>query len=107
MWDLTIECKVTNFHASLQNNYKMDYNNWFKGIGWIPTGSLDVEKAKKATQIASECKYRQHPATLEFTSIPDSLELVLAKNNAQILNKVSIIGQSCAWFPNSIFSDKT
>ncbi|XP_078260444.1 nebulin [Rhinoraja longicauda] len=69
------------------NNYKLDYNNWFKGMGWVPIGSLDVEKAKKATQIASEHKYRQHPATMEFTSIPDSLELVLAKNNAQILNK--------------------
>ncbi|XP_067892361.1 nebulin [Heterodontus francisci] len=69
------------------NNYKLDYNTWFKGIGWIPLGSLDVEKARKATDIASEKKYRQLPETLTFTSIPDSLEIVLAKSNAQIMNK--------------------
>ncbi|XP_048454774.1 nebulin [Rhincodon typus] len=69
------------------NNYKSDYNTWFKGLGWITLGSLDVEKAKKATDIASEKKYRQHPEKLAFTSIPDSLEMVLAKSNAQIMNK--------------------
>ncbi|XP_038645940.1 nebulin isoform X4 [Scyliorhinus canicula] len=69
------------------NNYKMDYNTWFKGLGWVPIGSLDVEKAKKATDIASDKKYRQPPEKLAFTSIPDSLEIVLAKSNAQMMNK--------------------
>ncbi|XP_078408689.1 nebulin isoform X2 [Cetorhinus maximus] len=69
------------------NNYKLDYNTCFKGLGWAPIGSLDVEQARKATDIASEKKYRQLPDTFSFTSIPDSLEIVLAKSNAQIMNK--------------------
>ncbi|XP_041057267.1 nebulin isoform X9 [Carcharodon carcharias] len=69
------------------NNYKLDYNTWFKGLGWAPIGSIDVEMARKATDIASEKKYRQPPDTFTFTSIPDSLDIVLAKSNAQIMNK--------------------
>lgn len=60
-----------------------------KGVGWIPFGSQEAEKNKKAMDIMSEKKYRQHPDTFHFTSIPDSMELVLAKNNAQIINQVN------------------
>lgn len=60
-----------------------------KGVGWIPFGSQEAEKNRKAMDILSEKKYRQHPDTFRFTSIPDSMELVLAKNNAQIINKVN------------------
>ena len=60
-----------------------------KGIGWVPIGSLEVVKAKRATEILSDNIYRQRPDTLKFTSITDSLEQVLAKNNAINMNKVS------------------
>ncbi|XP_074001751.1 nebulin [Numenius arquata] len=69
------------------NEYKQDYNEWFKGIGWSPAGSLDVEKSKKATEIASDRKYRQHPSLFPFTKQNDSMDMVLAKQNANIMNK--------------------
>uniref|UniRef100_A0A8C4VEB8 Nebulin n=1 Tax=Falco tinnunculus TaxID=100819 RepID=A0A8C4VEB8_FALTI len=69
------------------NEYKQDYNEWFKGIGWSPAGSLDVEKSKKATEIASDRKYRQHPSMFPFTKENDSMDMVLAKQNANVMNK--------------------
>ncbi|XP_068824230.1 nebulin [Capricornis sumatraensis] len=69
------------------NEYKQDYNEWYKGLGWSPAGSLEVENAKRATEYASDQKYRQHPSNFQFSKLNDSMDMVLAKKNAHTMNK--------------------
>uniref|UniRef100_F7GIQ1 Nebulin n=1 Tax=Monodelphis domestica TaxID=13616 RepID=F7GIQ1_MONDO len=84
---MNIELSRNMKHIQSENEYKQDYNEWYKGLGWSPAGSLEVEKAKKATEYASDRKYRQHPSNFQFKKLSDSMDMVLAKQNAHTMNK--------------------
>lgn len=59
-----------------------------KGVGWMPLGSLEAEKNKKAMEILSEKKYRQHPDKLKYSVPVDSMNMALALHNAKIMDEV-------------------
>lgn len=70
--------------------YKADIDEVI-GVGWVPIGSVDVVKAKNASKILSERLYRQTPDKLKYTTDMTSMPMVLAKTNADIINKVKNI----------------
>lgn len=74
---------------SQQAVYKADMDEVI-GVGWVPIGSIDVVKAKNAGRILNERLYRLKPDTQKYTTDMTSMSMVLAKANAEIINKVRI-----------------
>ncbi|XP_070288343.1 nebulin-related-anchoring protein isoform X6 [Myotis yumanensis] len=76
--DMKVEWAKKAYGLQSDNQYRADVK-WMKGAGWVAVGSLNVEQAKKAGELISEKKYRQHPDALKFTSIKDTPEMVQAR----------------------------
>ncbi|MGH0162649.1 UNVERIFIED_CONTAM: hypothetical protein FKN15_045787 [Acipenser sinensis] len=76
--DTKLEWAKKAYGIQSDNQYKSDLN-WMKGVGWAAAGSLDVEQARKAGDLISERKYRQHAYALKHTSIKDTPEMIQAK----------------------------
>ncbi|MEQ2203573.1 hypothetical protein XENOCAPTIV_000916 [Xenoophorus captivus] len=78
--------------------YKADLDE-VVGVGWIPIGSLDVVKAKNAAKILNDRLYRQKPDTFKYKTDMTAMPMVLAKTNAETINKKSYIA---AWEADKI-----
>ncbi|XP_023571210.1 nebulin-related-anchoring protein isoform X3 [Octodon degus] len=76
--DMKVEWAKKAYGLQSDNQYRADVK-WMKGAGWVATGSLSVKQVKKAGELISEKRYRQHPDALKFTSIKDTPEMVQAR----------------------------
>ncbi|XP_034049965.1 nebulin-related-anchoring protein isoform X1 [Thalassophryne amazonica] len=83
--DMSVAWAKKVYGLQSDKQYRSDLN-WMKGVGWEASKSLDVEQAKKAGELVSEKKYRQHASDLKFTSVEDTPEMVQAK----LSNKLAI-----------------
>ncbi|XP_052533620.1 nebulin-related-anchoring protein isoform X3 [Tympanuchus pallidicinctus] len=71
------------------NRYRADLN-WMKGTGWIATGSLNVEQAKKAGELISERLYKEHGESVkhQYTLTTDLPEILRAKLNTKNISEI-------------------
>nr|XP_042711188.1 nebulin-related-anchoring protein isoform X2 [Chrysemys picta bellii] len=81
--DMKVEWAKKAYGLQSDNQYRADLN-WMKGVGWIATGSLNVEQAKKAGELISERLYKEHGENIKhhYTQTADLPEILQAKLNA-------------------------
>ncbi|XP_040598371.1 nebulin-related-anchoring protein isoform X4 [Mesocricetus auratus] len=84
--DLRLSCAKKAHKLQSENLYRSDLN-FMRGIPCVVPGTLEIEGRKKASELISESKYRQHPGSFKYTAVTDSPYLLQAKLSNQITNE--------------------
>nr|XP_005566524.1 PREDICTED: nebulin-related-anchoring protein isoform X2 [Macaca fascicularis] len=84
--DLRLSCAKKAHKLQSENLYRSDLN-FMRGVACVIPGTLEIEGRKKASELISESKYRQHPHSLKYTAVTDTPNLLHAKFSNQITNE--------------------
>nr|XP_055104745.1 nebulin-related-anchoring protein isoform X3 [Symphalangus syndactylus] len=84
--DLRLSCAKKAHKLQSENLYRSDLN-FMRGVACVIPGTLEIEGRKKASELISESKYRQHPHSFKYTAVTDTPNLLHAKFSNQITNE--------------------
>ncbi|VCW84300.1 unnamed protein product [Gulo gulo] len=84
--DLRLSCAKKAHKLQSENLYRSDLN-FMRGVPCVIPGTLEIEGRKKASELISESKYRQHPQSFKYTAVTDTPSLLHAKLSNQITNE--------------------
>ncbi|XP_036048613.1 nebulin-related-anchoring protein isoform X1 [Onychomys torridus] len=84
--DLRLSCAKKAHKLQSESLYRSDLN-FMRGIPCVIPGTLEIEGRKKASELISESKYRQHPGSFKYTAVTDTPNLLHAKFSNQITNE--------------------
>ncbi|XP_051002792.1 nebulin-related-anchoring protein isoform X2 [Acomys russatus] len=84
--DLRLSCAKKAHKLQSENLYRSDLN-FMRGVPCVVPGALEIEGRKKASELISESKYRQHPGSFKYTAVADTPSLVHAKYSNQVTNE--------------------
>ncbi|XP_062958084.1 nebulin-related-anchoring protein isoform X4 [Cynocephalus volans] len=84
--DLRLSCAKRAHKLQSENLYRSDLN-FMRGVPCVIPGTLEIEGRKKASELISESKYRQHPQSFKYTAVTDTPNLLHAKFSNQITNE--------------------
>ncbi|XP_047408150.1 nebulin-related-anchoring protein isoform X2 [Sciurus carolinensis] len=84
--DLRLSCAKKAHKLQSENLYRSDLN-FMRGVACVVPGTLEIEGRKRASELISESKYRQHPGSFKYTAVTDTPNLLHAKFSSQITNE--------------------
>lgn len=84
--DLRLSCAKRAHQLQSENVYRSDLN-FMRGVACVIPGTLEIEGRKKASELISESKYRQHPQAFKYTAVTDTPSFLHAKLSNQITNE--------------------
>uniref|UniRef100_A0A8C6EET1 Nebulin-related-anchoring protein n=1 Tax=Moschus moschiferus TaxID=68415 RepID=A0A8C6EET1_MOSMO len=84
--DVRLSCAKRAHKLQSENLYRSDLN-FMRGVACVIPGTLEIEGRKRASELVSESKYRQHPQSLKYTAVTDTPSLTHAKLSNRITNE--------------------